>query len=120
MKAALVEEVPLECYQRRKPGRFKHLKVMARSEVFPASVIAYRAGRLDKALLRSFREGMLDAETTPIGRQLLTLWQLTGFAPVPADYQATLNDIIKHYPGPAGECSQVLQAVGDEQGRDAP
>src|SRR6516165_10151419 len=42
--AAVVEEISLECYGRRKPGRFQRLGILQRSECFPATVIAYRAG----------------------------------------------------------------------------
>ena len=44
---------------------------------------------------------LLDAGQTPRGRQMLTLWKLTGFEPVPADYAQTLADIVRAYPPPA-------------------
>ncbi len=98
--AALVEKVPLRCYRRRKPGRVEHLEVMRQSQAFPASVVAYRPGSLDREILHRFRRGMLRAAHLPMGRQLLTLWKLTGFLPVPDDFDENLRRILKIYPGP--------------------
>jgi ABC-type phosphate/phosphonate transport system substrate-binding protein len=101
VSAAIVEELSLECYRRRKPGRFERLKIVQRSERFPASVIAYRSGRLSEETLRLFRIGMCNAHHTPFNRHLLTWWRITGFEDVPADYQEELNTIVKAYPTPA-------------------
>jgi hypothetical protein len=30
----------------------------------------------------------------------MTLWRLTAFEPIPADYEKTLTDIVKAYPPP--------------------
>ena len=68
--------------------------------MFPAAVIAYRPGILDEATLKKFRDGMLGADQTILGKQMLTLWKLTAFAPVPDDYDQTLLDIVKTYPAP--------------------
>ena len=96
--AALVEQVPLECYKRRKPARKERLQVLAQSELFPASVVAYRANALDRATLVRFREGMLRAHRSALGMQILTLWKLTGFVTVPVDYQEKLRSIVVSYP----------------------
>jgi ABC-type phosphate/phosphonate transport system substrate-binding protein len=98
--ACLVEEVSFNCYTRRKPARVARLKVLKRSEVFPASVIAYRVGGLDPDTLRRFREGLLDANHMALGRELLTIWKLTAIEPVPADYHETLAAVVKRYPVP--------------------
>ena len=39
---------------------------------------------------------------TDDGQRLLTLWKLTAFEAIPADYQQNLTDIRKGYPGPEG------------------
>jgi ABC-type phosphate/phosphonate transport system substrate-binding protein len=96
--AVVADGVCLAHFKERKPGRFKRLRELARSEVFPATVIAYRAGGLDGPTLERFRSGLIDVRQTAVGRQLLTLWQLTGFEPVPADYDQTVTDIVKAYP----------------------
>jgi hypothetical protein len=63
-------------------------------------------GTLDEATLQRFREGMVNANKEVMARQMLTLWKLTGFEPVPEDYDAVLTNIIKPYPPPAGTASK--------------
>ena len=99
--AVLVDGVAVDSYKRRKPVRFDKLREIGKSEVFPAGVIAYRQGGLDAAKVRRLRDGLVAANQTAYGRQLLTLWRLTGFERVPDDYDQTLTDIAKAYPPPA-------------------
>lgn len=96
--ATIVDGVGLECYQRRKPGRFAKLKTVRQSEPFPAAVLAYRPGQVDEVRLNKFRTGLLKANETTLGRQMLNLWKLTGFEPVPTNYEQNLADIAKAYP----------------------
>jgi ABC-type phosphate/phosphonate transport system substrate-binding protein len=96
----VLDSVALDCYKRRKPGRFTKLRIVHSSEVFPAAVVAFRAGGLDEATLARFRDGMMNANRTTLGRQLMTLWKLTGFEQVPPDYEQTLTEIAKVYPAP--------------------
>jgi len=100
LDAALVEEVPLECYKRRKPGRYRQLKIAQRSEIFPASVVAYYDGRLDEQTRKDFCAGMREAPNTAIGRRLLNLWLMTGFQPIPDDFEEQVKAIVKDYPPP--------------------
>jgi ABC-type phosphate/phosphonate transport system substrate-binding protein len=104
VQATVVDGVGLRCYQRRKPGRFAKLKELHKSERFPPAVVAYHAGALDEAALRSFREGMIHANEQPLGRQVLTLWHITGFERVPDDYEQDLAAIAKAYP-----CLQLVE-----------
>jgi ABC-type phosphate/phosphonate transport system substrate-binding protein len=101
VQACIVDSLSLDCYKRRKPGRFHRLKILQSSEVFPAAVVAFRAGILDEATLARVRDGMINANRTVAGKQLMTLWKLTSFEPVPADYDQTLTEIVKVYPAPA-------------------
>jgi ABC-type phosphate/phosphonate transport system substrate-binding protein len=98
VEAAVVDSVSLDCYRRRKPGRYAKLKEILKSSVFPAAVVAYQAGAVDEATLRRFRLGMLNADKTAFGRQLLTLWRLTGFEEVPKDYEQRLKAVAEAYP----------------------
>lgn len=100
VQACVVDGVALECFKRRKPGRFTRLRVSLQSEVFPAGVLAYRPGCLSVETLRRFREGMINADRSTVGRQLMTLWKLTGFEEVPPDYEEILANIVKAYPPP--------------------
>jgi ABC-type phosphate/phosphonate transport system substrate-binding protein len=100
IKATVVDGVSLDCFKRRKPGRFARLKIIEISEVFPAAVVAYRPGILDEPTLGKFRDGMLGANQSAVGKQMLTLWKLTGFTTVPEDYEQNLSDIARAYPMP--------------------
>jgi len=99
----VVDSIALENYQHRKPGRFAKLRTAAESEPFPAAVVAYHPGALDAATVKRFREGMIGANQTKRGQQLLTLCRMTGFENIPADYEQMLTDIAKTYPPPAGK-----------------
>jgi ABC-type phosphate/phosphonate transport system substrate-binding protein len=100
VQASVVDGLSLDCFKRRKPGRFAKLKVAQSSELFPAAVVVFRPGILDDAMLARFRDGMLNANRTALGRQLMTLWKLTGFEQVPSDYEQALVEIAKAYPPP--------------------
>jgi ABC-type phosphate/phosphonate transport system substrate-binding protein len=98
--AALADGCFLAWYEKNKPARFAKLKLLEKSEVFPAAVIAYYANALDDATLRRFREGMLSAKDNPRGVQLMTLCQMTSFEPVPEDYDKVCKEIARAYPPP--------------------
>lgn len=100
VEAAVVDWLALDCFKKRKPGRFARLKTVQQSELFPAGVIAYLPGVLDEAALGRFRDGMLKAGETERGKQLLTYCQLVGFESVPKDYDRLLDEILKAYPPP--------------------
>src|SRR5207302_5268891 len=64
VQVCVVDGVSLDCYKRRKPGRFAKLKIVYSSETFPAAVVAFRPGILDEATLKRFRDGMIHANRT--------------------------------------------------------
>jgi ABC-type phosphate/phosphonate transport system substrate-binding protein len=101
VNVVVVDSVSLECYRRRKPARCARLKVFQHSETFPAAVVAYHPGALDDDTLNKFRDGMINANKNALGRQFMTLWKLTAFEPVPADFDQTVTAIVKAYPPPA-------------------
>jgi ABC-type phosphate/phosphonate transport system substrate-binding protein len=100
VQAVLVDNVSLQCYKRRKPGRFGKLKEVGKSTTFPATVVVYHLGAVDKDTLRRFQEGMTNAGKTAYGRQLMALWMMTGFEPVPDDFEQNLKAIATDYPAP--------------------
>jgi ABC-type phosphate/phosphonate transport system substrate-binding protein len=109
VQVALVDSVSLECYKRRKPGRSAQLKPILESEIFPAAVVAYQPGVLDEETLTRFREGLINANKSALGRQFITLWKLTAFEPVPSDYELTLTQIVKAYPHQAEKKPQPVE-----------
>lgn len=100
--AAVVDLVAFENYESLKPGCFSHLKVLRPSERFPTGVIVYRDGTLPESTLNTFRKGLAGAHKTEQGRESMSMFKITSFEPVPADYDQMLADIIKIYPPPAG------------------
>jgi ABC-type phosphate/phosphonate transport system substrate-binding protein len=95
---AVVDGVALEAYKRRKPGRFKRLKEVTRSQPFPPGIVAYYGSVLDEATLRRFKEGLLGASRKEKGRTLLTLSKLTSFEPAPDDLERILAQTRRIYP----------------------
>jgi ABC-type phosphate/phosphonate transport system substrate-binding protein len=100
-QAALVDNATWGWYQKNKPQRTAKLRVAVKSAEFPATVVAYYPGNLDEKTVQLFHQGMINAHTTPTGKQLMSLWKMTGFKEVPSDYEQSLEDILKAYPAPA-------------------
>ena len=98
--ATVVEAVAFENYQTIKPGCSAKLKVLKTSETFPVGVIAYRKGQVSEATLTRFKDGMVSANKNDRTREMMNLYQITAFEPVPADYAQTCADIVKAYPPP--------------------
>jgi ABC-type phosphate/phosphonate transport system substrate-binding protein len=113
VQAAVVDGVSLECYEHVKSGCFARLKLLKQSEVFPAAVVAYRQGAVDDATLTRFRDGMVSASQNGRGRDLMTMWKLTAFEDVPADYQQTLANIVRAYPYAAPAAAPVRGAASE-------
>lgn len=98
--ATIVETTAVENYESIKPGCFARLKVIRSSETFPVAAIAYRKGAVSEAVLNKFRDGMVNANKNERTRELMNVYQITAFEPVPPDYARTCADIIKAYPAP--------------------
>ncbi len=97
-EAAIVDRLALDSYQRSKPELAAKLRVLQQSEAFPASVIAYYPGSLDEAMLKRFREGMINATQSQRSKDLLKLCRITSFEDIPPEYEQLLVEIIKAYP----------------------
>jgi ABC-type phosphate/phosphonate transport system substrate-binding protein len=95
--ATVLDGYGLECYKRRKPGRFVKLKELTKSEVYPAPAIVYLDKALDPVTVKRFHDGLLKISKTAEGRRLLDLWRLTNFLDVPDDYNQMLENIVKVY-----------------------
>ena len=98
--AAIVDDVLWNNYRDVKPGCFKRLRILKTSEVFPTAVVVYKQGSLSDATLEKFRSGMMNANRNEKGRELMNLWKISAFELVPADYAATLANIVEAYPAP--------------------
>jgi ABC-type phosphate/phosphonate transport system substrate-binding protein len=100
VQATVVDSVGLARYEKRKPARFERLRKLAESEVFPGSIIVYRAGKVDDATLKRMREALKTSSENAEGRQMLTTWKVTGFEDVPDWYEKRLEEIEKAFPAP--------------------
>lgn len=97
-EAAIVDNVASEIYKEINPGRYNRMKIMAQSEPFPAPVLAYRQGSLSDKVLQNFREGMLKANKSEKGREVMADFHISSFENVPSDYAQKLAAILKAYP----------------------
>lgn len=100
VQVAVVDQAGMSMFQRRKPGRFAKLKTLDQSEMFPPSVIVFNRGKIDDNTLNRFRDGMATAHKTTLGSHLMGLMKVTGFEPVPGNYDQRLTEIVKAYPPP--------------------
>jgi ABC-type phosphate/phosphonate transport system substrate-binding protein len=100
IQAAAVHRPALDSFKRRKPARFNRLKEIVHSQPFPPVLVAYYEKVLDQDTLRRFRDGLLNANRKEKGRELLTLFRLTGFEAVPDDFSRVVAETRKAYPPP--------------------
>lgn len=100
-QATVTDAAALACFKEMYPGQGRRLKVLAESEPFPATVIAYREGSLSAEAQRKFRDGMAHAHNNPQGSNLMLLLKMSRFEPIPAEYEALLAGVLKSYPPPA-------------------
>jgi ABC-type phosphate/phosphonate transport system substrate-binding protein len=101
VEACVIDAQALENYQSIKPGCAARLKIIKQSEIFPAAVICYRKGILSDDTLNRFRTGMIGAHKSEKSRELMSMYMITAFEPLPPDYFQTVTDILKSYPAPA-------------------
>jgi len=100
VQAAIVDSAALEIYKEVNPGRYDRLRVAARSEPFPPTVVAYYEGALNDQELRQFRTGMMKANESEKGREAMSSVSITAFQAVPANLPEVLREIAKAYPPP--------------------
>jgi ABC-type phosphate/phosphonate transport system substrate-binding protein len=98
--AAVVDSHGLEFYEDLKPGVFARLRVLEQSDTFPPDVVVYEKGSLSDATLTRIRDGLSKVATTANGRDMMKLWRVTSFQPVPADFSQTLATCLKTFPTP--------------------
>jgi ABC-type phosphate/phosphonate transport system substrate-binding protein len=101
VQAVLVEQSHLESYRANHPEDFGKLRVLLKSEVFPAGVIAYRKGAIPEDTVQVIRTGLLSAHKTPQSQELLKLCRMPGFTLPPPDFDKVLQTIAKAYPAPS-------------------
>lgn len=115
IQAAVVDDVGLDHYKDLKPGCFKRLKVIVKSEKFPTSVIAYRKNTLNKETLARLKSGMVNAKNDTRARERMALFQLTSFEEIPATYAKNLTTILRAYPPPEADKTTITSTALESQ-----
>ena len=100
-KAALVDISSLEAYQADKPGLGSNLKILAKSELLPAAVIACRKDTLTAKQMDAITKGLVECTNNPKGRLFVMFWNLKGFGKVTPEYLDLVAKTQKAYPVPA-------------------
>jgi ABC-type phosphate/phosphonate transport system substrate-binding protein len=101
VQATVVDTMGLEFYKEIKGPVFaKNLKILEESAPFPPAVIVYKQGTLAEATLKQFRDGLLKAHLSELGRDMMKTWNIDAFEPVPKDYAKSLAELLKTYPPP--------------------
>ena len=99
--ATVIDTITLEFYKEIKGPVFaKNLTILQQSEAFPPAVIAYMKGALEEETLNQFRDGLLKAHTTQVGRDMMKTWTIEAFEPIPKDFSKSLAEVLKAYPTP--------------------
>ena len=98
VQAAIVDNATLDIYKEVNPGKFNRLKVIGESVAFPPAVIAYAPKKVDAALVKQFKDGMMKANESARGRDIMGTFKISSFVAVPAGFEKTLAEIRKAYP----------------------
>lgn len=90
-------------FQKLYPGASQNLKVLARSDVFPPTVVACKKGALSPATVTMIRSGLLTAHEATKAAKLLGLIKVEKFDELPAGYDDMLKACRKAYPSPVAD-----------------
>lgn len=85
-------------YQERKPERARKLKIIAKSAIFPTAVFLTKPGSLSEGDFKQLQDGLLHAHEKPFCRQILTCCRISQFLTPNAEYQQTVQSIVKEFP----------------------
>jgi ABC-type phosphate/phosphonate transport system substrate-binding protein len=100
-QATVVTGEWLEFYKEVKGPTFTNkLRVLEKSEVFPPSVIVYKRGALDQKTIDQFKSGLLKADRTELGSEMMKEWNIDVFQTPPNDYATRVTQLLKNYPAP--------------------
>lgn len=97
---AAVDQASLDIYQEVNPGRAARLKTLARSAPLPPTIVAYVKGKTPADVVERFRAGMLKANESERGRDVMSSFKITRFEPIPPTLGAWIAEGLKAYPNP--------------------
>lgn len=96
----VVDSAAWSYFQKIYPGRSTNLRELARSEVFPPTVIACKKGSLQESVVKSLREGLMTAHDNAKAARLMGLIRIERFDSIPENYEESLKACLKAYPTP--------------------
>jgi len=99
----VVDSAAWSYFQKVHPGRSKNLRELARSDVFPPTVIAFKSGLIDESVIKSLRDGLLTAHENAKAARLMNLIRIDRFEPIPENYADSLKACLKAYPAPSAK-----------------
>jgi len=97
VQAALVDRAALDIYREINPGRYQRLKVIGESAAFPPAVVVYNPKKVDGSTVARFKQGMMKANQSAKGREIMANFKITEFDPVPTGFEQSLAQIRKQY-----------------------
>lgn len=107
--ATIIDGVAFDNYKERKPGRAAKLRTILESADFPTAAIVYRPNGTSPDIVKKLQTSLQTAHERPFSRQMLTLWKLSNFAPVPAYYCELCDEARKEYPQPVVPASFIIE-----------
>lgn len=94
-------------FQKLYPGPAQNVKVMAKSDVFPPTVVVYKKGGISAETLEKFREGMLTAHKNSKGQKMMTTIKMERFDSLPSNYNEMVTECLKNYPLPLRDRAMI-------------
>lgn len=100
-QATAVTTAWLEFYKEVKGPTFTNqLRVLEQSDEFPPTVLVHKRGALDPKMLDQFKSGLLKADKTANGREMMKEWNVDAFEVPAKDYAERVTRLLKSYPTP--------------------
>ena len=99
----VVDSAAWAYFEKLYPGPCQNLRVLARSEVFPPNVIAFKKGSLDDATIKAIREGLASTHENTKAKRMMAVIRLDRFDAPPANYGEMLKTCLKSYPKPLAD-----------------
>jgi ABC-type phosphate/phosphonate transport system substrate-binding protein len=107
--AAIVDSVSYTQFvaDKKNAGKLKNLDV---SDVFPPSVLAFNKDALPQKQIDNFKKGMLNANQTDKGKDMMKFCGMTAFEAIPEDYETLLQSVLKEFPAVAPTTVQTPES----------
>jgi ABC-type phosphate/phosphonate transport system substrate-binding protein len=96
--AVIIDSVGLNQYKIGHPAEAAKLKDLEFSKAFPAGVLAFNKDALPQKQIDTFTKGMLNANQSAKGKDMMKFCGVTSFESIPENYETLLQYVLKEYP----------------------